>query len=135
MVFVHVYKENIMPKKSLPALSPAETEIIRLIWQLGSGTVQQVCDKLPSKRQIAYATVQTLLRRLERKGYITHETKGKAHVFSPAAKREEVVERTVGDFVDRLFGGDPVPLMLHLANHSRLDAEDIKRLRKLIEKH
>ena len=122
-----------MPRKSLPALSPAETEILRLIWQLGSGTVQQVCDKLPPKRQIAYATVQTLLRRLERKGYITHETKGKAHVFSPAAEREEVVERTVGDFVDRLFGGDPVPLMLHLANHSCLDAEDIKRLRKLIE--
>ena len=124
-----------MPRKSLPALSPAETEILRLIWQLGSGTVQQVCDKLPPKRQIAYATVQTLLRRLERKGYITHETKGKAHVFSPAAEREEVIKRTVGDFVDRLFGGDPVPLMLHLANHSRLDAEDIKRLRKLIEKH
>ena len=124
-----------MPRKSLPALSPAETEILRLIWQLGSGTVQQVCGKLPPKRQIAYATVQTLLRRLERKGYITHETKGKAHVFSPAAEREEVIKRTVGDFVDRLFGGDPVPLMLHLANHSRLDAEDIKRIRKLIEKH
>ena len=124
-----------MPRKSLPALSPAETEIIRLIWQLGSGTVQDVCGKLPRRRQIAYATVQTLLRRLERKGYVTHETKGKAHVFSPAAEREEVIKRTVGDFVDRLFGGDPVPLMLHLANHSRLDAEDIKRLRKLIEKH
>lgn len=124
-----------MPKKSLPALSPAETEILRLIWQLGSGTVQDVCGKLPRRRRIAYATVQTLLRRLERKGYVTHETKGKAHVFSPAAEREEVIKRTVGDFVDRLFGGDPVPLMLHLANHSRLDTEEIKRLRKLIEKH
>lgn len=124
-----------MPKKPLPALSPAETEILRLIWQLGSGTVQDVCGKLPRRRRIAYATVQTLLRRLERKGYVTHETKGKAHVFSPAAEREEVIKRTVGDFVDRLFGGDPVPLMLHLANHSRLDTEEIKRLRKLIEKH
>lgn len=123
-----------MTKKSLPALSPAETEILRLIWLLGSGTVQQVCEKLPPKRRIAYATVQTLLRRLEKKGYLAHESQGKAHVFSPATKREEVIKRTVGDFVDRLFGGDPVPLMLHLADHSKLDAEDLKRLKKLFAK-
>ena len=123
-----------MSKESLAALSPAETEILRLIWQMGSGTVQQVCEKLPRKRRIAYATVQTLLRRLEKKGYLSHETKGKAHVFSQAAKREEVIKRTVGDFVDRLFGGDPVPLMLYLVNHSRLEADDIKQLKKLMGK-
>ena len=123
-----------MSRKLLPALSPAETEILRLIWQLGRGTVQQVCDNLPSRRRIAYATVQTLLRRLEKKGYVSHQAKGKAHVFSPAAKPEEVIRRTVGDFVDRLFGGDPLPLMLHLANDSKLDADEIKRLKKLIAK-
>ncbi len=123
-----------MSPKRLPALSPAETEILRLIWLLGRGTVQQVCEKLPPKRRITYATVQTLLRRLEKKGYLTHASQGKAHVFSPAAKREEVIKRTVDDFVDRLFGGDPVPLMLHLADHSKLDADDVKRLRKLIGK-
>ena len=123
-----------MSKESLAALSPAETEILRLIWLIGSGTVQQVCEKLPRKRRIAYATVQTLLRRLEKKGYLSHQTKGKAHVFSPAARREEVIKRTVGDFVDRLFGGDPVPLMLYLANHSKLEADDIKRLKKLMGK-
>ena len=123
-----------MPRKSLPALSPAETEILRLVWQLGRGTVQQVCSKLPPNRQIVYATVQTLLRRLEKKGYVTHEVKGKAHVFSPAANREDVIRRTVGDFVERLFGGDPVPLMLHLANHSKRSTADVKRLRKLISK-
>ena len=123
-----------MSKESLAALSPAETEILRLIWQMGNGTVQQVCEKLPRKRRIAYATVQTLLRRLEKKGYLSHETKGKAHVFSQAAKREEVIKRTVGDFVDRLFGGDPVPLMLYLVNHSKLEADDIKQLKKLVGK-
>jgi len=123
-----------MSKESLAALSPAETEILRLIWLIRSGTVQQVCEKLPRKRRIAYATVQTLLRRLEKKGYLSHQTKGKAHVFSPAARREEVIKRTVGDFVDRLFGGDPVPLMLYLANHSKLEADDIKRLKKLMGK-
>ena len=123
-----------MSRQRLPALSPAETEILRLIWLLGRGTVQQVCDELPPKRRITYATVQTLLRRLEKKGYVRHESQGKAHVFSPAAEREEVIRRTVGDFVDRLFGGDPLPLMLHLADHSKLDGDNLKRLRKLIRK-
>ena len=134
MVLVHTYKEVIMVRKRLAALSPAETEILRIIWLLGRGTVQQVCDELPRRRRIAYATVQTLLRRLEKKGYVGHESQGKAHVFSPAVKREEVIDRTVGDFVDRLFGGDAVPLMLHLANHSKLDIDEVKRLKKLLAK-
>ena len=129
-----MFKEILMSRKRLPKLSPAETEILRLVWQPGRATVQQVCDKLPAKRRIAYATVQTLLRRLEKKGYVTHEAKGKAHVFRPAAKREDVIKRTVGDFVDRLFGGDPVPLMLHLADHSDLSADDVERLKELIDK-
>ncbi len=121
-----------MAKKSLPALSPAETEILRLVWQLESATVQQMCDALPADR--AYATVQTLLRRLEQKGYVKHDVQGKAHVFTAAVKRDDVVKRTVGDFVERLFGGDPLPLMLHLADESELDSADIERLKKLIKK-
>ena len=57
-----------MTRKNLPALSPSETEILRLVWQLEKATVQEVCEKLPAKRKITYATVQTLLRRLEKKG-------------------------------------------------------------------
>ncbi len=122
-----------MAKRALAALSPAETEILRLVWRLGSATVQDVCTALPKERSITYATVQTLLRRLEKKGYLRHLVRGKAHLFCPAAKREDVIRRTVTDFVDRLFGGDPVPLMIHLANHSKLTAEDIKQLKELIE--
>ena len=123
-----------MAKKELPALSPSETEILRIVWRLGAATVRDVCDNLPPGRRIGYATVQTLLRRIEAKGYLTHGAKGRAHEFRPAAKREDVVRRTVGDFVDRLFGGDPVPLMLHLADRSGLRDEEIRRLKKLIDK-
>ena len=123
-----------MSERALPALSPAETEVLRIVWQSGQATVQRVLDGLPRDRGIAYATVQTLLRRLERKGYLAHEARGKAHVFRPAVRREEVIRRTVGDFVDRLFGGDPVPLMLHLADCSELSAEDVRRLREIINK-
>jgi BlaI family penicillinase repressor len=123
-----------MTKKKLPALSPSETEILRLVWQLDKATVQDVCDKLPAKRKIAYATVQTLLRRLEKKGYLKHNVHGKAHVFYAATKRENVIKRSVTDFLDRLFGGDPIPLIQYLAEHGEIDTKDIDRLKKLINK-
>ena len=120
-----------MTMRKLPALSPSETEILRLVWQLDKATVQEVCDKLPAKRKITYATVQTLLRRLEKKGYLKHHIRGKAHVFFPAVKSEKVIKRSINDFLDRLFGGDPVPLMQYLAEHDKIGAEDIERLREL----
>ena len=122
-----------MTRENLPALSPSETEILRLVWQLEKATVQDVCEKLPAKRKITYATVQTLLRRLERKGYLKHAVNGKAHVFSAAVKQEHVVKRSVGDFLDRLFGGDPVPLVQYLAEHGKISADDIEDLKQLID--
>jgi predicted transcriptional regulator len=123
-----------MSKKKLPALSPSETEILRLVWLLDKATVQDVCDKLPAKRKIAYATVQTLLRRLEKKGYLKHRIRGKAHVFFAAVKSENVIKRSVNDFLDKLFGGDPVPLMQYLAEHGKIDAGDIEKLKQLAGK-
>ncbi len=123
-----------MGKKELAAVSRTEGEILRLVMERGEGTVQQVCDALPPGRAIGYATVQTLLRRLEKKGYIGHRLQGKAYIFYPLVAREEVVRRSVRDFVNHLFGGDPVPLMLHLADHSKMTAKDIERLKTLIDK-
>ena len=123
-----------MTQKKLPAVSPAETEILRLVWQLNKATVQEVCDSLPAKRKIAYATVQTLLRRLEKKGYLKHRIRGKAHVFFAAVKSENVIKRSVNDFLDRLFGGDPVPLMQYLAEHGKIDTDDIEKLKQLVIK-
>ena len=122
-----------MAKSNMRAMSPAETEILRLVWQLERATVQGICEALPPERKIAYKTVQTLLRRLEDKGYLKHKTEGKAHVFLPAVRREQVVRRTVLDFVDRLFGGDPRPLMQFLAKDGHLEAKDLDELKKLID--
>ena len=122
-----------MTQEMLAAMSPAETEVLRIVWELGTGSVQQVLDQLPQDRQIGYATVQTLLRRLEKKGYLKHERQGKAHVFLAAANKEDVISRTVGDFLTRLFGGDPIPLVQHLAEHGKLSQADIDQLQKLVD--
>ena len=123
-----------MGKKKLRAMSPTETEILRLVWELNEATVQQIREKLPSDRSLAYNTVQTLLCRLEQKGYLKHHLKGRAHVFSPSVKSQEVIKTTVRDFLGRLFGGDPKPLVQFLAEDGKIDEEDIKRLRQLIKK-
>lgn len=123
-----------MGKKKLRAMSPTETEILRLVWEFNEATVQQICDRLPSDRSLAYNTVQTLLCRLEQKGYLKHHLKGRAHVYTPSVKRMEVIKTTVGDFLSRLFGGDPKPLVQFLAEDGKIDEEDINRLRDLINK-
>lgn len=121
-----------MKSKNTIPLSPAETEILRLVWELENATVQDVCGKLPPERSITYATVQTLLRRLEKKGYVKHVTQGKAHVFYPAAKQEEVIGSAVDNFLDKLFGGDPLPLVHYLAKHGEISANDIDKLKKMV---
>jgi len=123
-----------MTKKKLRAMSPTETEILRLVWELNEATVQQIRNQLPSDRSLAYNTVQTLLCRLEQKGYLKHRLKGRAHVFSALVKPREVIKTTVRDFLGMLFGGDPKPLVQFLAEDGKLDEEDIKRLREMIKK-
>jgi predicted transcriptional regulator len=123
-----------MAKNKRPAVSPAETEVLRLVWQSQEATVQQVYEAMPPNRKVTYVTVATLLRRLEDKGYLKHHTRGKAFVYAPAARREDVIRRTIGDLVERLFGGNPVPLMQHLAQHSGITDEDIERLKELTKK-
>lgn len=123
-----------MAARNLPAVSRAEMQILSLVWELGKATVQEVCNILPAGRNITYATVQTLLRRLEKKGYVAHELKGKAHLFSPLVKREAVIRRTVGDFVQSVFAGDAMPLMIHLAKHGKLKRGDLEQLKKVIKK-
>lgn len=123
-----------MAKSKRPAMSPAETEVLRLVWQGREATVQQVFEALPASRKVTYMTVATLLRRLEEKGYLKHRLRGKAFVYVPAAKKEDVIRRTIGDLVERLFGGNPVPLMQHLAQHSGITDEDIERLKELAKK-
>jgi len=115
-------------------MSAAETEVLRLVWESQQATVQQVYDALPANRKVTYVTVATLLRRLEEKGYLKHRVRGKAFVYAPAAKKEDVIRRTIGDLVERLFGGNPVPLIQHLAQHSRMTDEDIERLKGLAKK-
>ncbi|MCP4453260.1 MAG: BlaI/MecI/CopY family transcriptional regulator, partial [Planctomycetes bacterium] len=85
-----------MKKQDRPNISPAEMEVLRLLWQLKEATVNDVHAHLPDKRDVAYCTVQTLLRRLESKGHVSHHKRGKAFVFTPNARQDDVLKASVG---------------------------------------
>lgn len=121
-------------KQTQQPLSPAETEILQIVWKLNQAAVQQVLDELPKDRPIAYATVQTLLRRLEKKGYIVHTTEGKAHIFRAVVQKDKVLKSAVTGFLDRLFGGDALPLVQYLAENKQITASDIDQLKDILNK-
>ncbi len=122
-----------MQKKRRPGLGEAEAEVLNIVWSKGSATVQQVWEALPPDRAIAQATVQSMLRRLRDKGYLKSQARGRMHVFSAAAQPNTVVRDLVRRFVRGLFGGDPLPLLMHLAENHELSREDLQRLRKAVD--
>jgi BlaI family transcriptional regulator, penicillinase repressor len=123
-----------MSDTELASLGVAEAEVLQILWSLKEATAQQVWEQLPRDREIEPGTVHTMLRRLREKGYVKHRVEGKAHVFLPAVKPERVLSRTIGQFLDRFFGGDAVPLVMHLAESRRINREDLKRLEEMLKK-
>jgi BlaI family transcriptional regulator, penicillinase repressor len=115
------------------ACSKAELEVARIVWDLKGATVRQVLESLPADRRLDYKTVQTYLRRLEAKGYLQARRDGKTSVFTPRVRPAQVIRETIGDLVDRLFGGEALPLVEHLITDRRLSDDDIQKLRQLID--
>ena len=77
-----------MPRRQSATLTEAELRIMEVLWNRRSGTVQQVLEALPEKPSLAYNSVLTIIRILEKKGYVEHEKDGRAHVYAPLIERE-----------------------------------------------
>lgn len=117
-----------------PGLSKAELEIARIVWGLKSATVRQVHDALPVGRDVDFTTVQTYLKRLEEKGYLKVRLENRTRIYAPRVKPRTVIRETVDDLVERLFGGDAMPLMQHLVEEKEFSTADIEQLRSLLNR-
>ncbi len=121
-------------KGKLQALSPSEREVLKVLWDEGPGTVRAINAALKrGGRRWVYTTVQTLLNRLQAKGYVTCDKSGFAHVFHAAVARETIVEQGLADLADQFCDGTAVPLVLALVQGHRFSTEDIDRFRKLLD--
>ena len=116
-----------------PLLARSELEIAQVVWQRGRATVREVLEALPEDRGLDFKTVQTYLRRLEEKGYLTSTQSGRAKVYRSRVRPRTVIRELVSDFMDRVFHGDPIPFVQNIIQEQKMSAEDIAKLRQLLD--
>ena len=123
-----------MSRKKSQTLTEAELPIMDVLWSRQSATVGDVAEALAKEKPVAYNTVLTLMRILERKGYIRHTKDGRAFVYQPLVDRGEASRTAVRHLLSRFFNDSPELLMLNLLKQEQIDDRELDRLRGLIEK-
>jgi predicted transcriptional regulator len=104
-----------------------------VLWQRGSGTVQQVLEELPPKLALAYNSVLTTVRILEKKGYVEHKKDGRAHVYAPIIQRTDATRTEISNLVSRFFKNSHEQLVLNILEERGLDSTELNRLREMLE--
>lgn len=120
---------------SRPSLSKGEMEVARVLWEIGSAGVREVFDALSNTRDMDYTTVQTYLRRLETKGYASSKLKVRARIYTAKGRPGTVIRETVNDLVERLFGGQSLPLVRHLIEDRGMSPKEIHELKTLLDQY
>ena len=115
------------------ALTPLELEIMKVLWETGPATVQTVQGRLAPARTLAYTTVQTMLNVLHRKRKVGREIVERAYAYFPTVSRDQVVNTTMRDIIDRLFGGSAESLVQSLVETKHLTPDGLERLRRALE--
>ena len=121
-----------MARKRSPTLTDAESRVMSVVWQRETATVGDVVAALTQERVVTYSTVQTILRILETKGYVTHEKVARAFVYRPAVDERQARQRALKHLVARLFNGSPSLLVLNVLEDDAIDRTELRRLKKLI---
>jgi predicted transcriptional regulator len=104
-----------------------------VLWSKGACTVQHVLDALPEQPPLAYNTVLTTIRILEKKGYVRHNKDGRAHVYRATVRREDATRSEIERLVSRFFQNSHELLVLNILESRDLDAEEVRRLRRVLD--
>ena len=123
-----------MPPRQSETLTEAELRIMNVLWLKGAGTVQSILDSLAEKPALAYNSVLTTIRVLERKGYVEHSKDGRAHVYAPLVGRKEATRSEIRHLVGRFFKNSHEQLVLNLLEDRGIEAEELARLREMLER-
>ena len=124
-----------MPPKRSATLTEAELRLMEVLWQRGPSTVQQVLDDLPGAKLLAYNSVLTTIRILEKKGYVAHANSkdGRAYVYAPLVERSEATRSEVRHLVQRLFQNSHELLVLNILEDSGLSQDELQRLKQYLK--
>ena len=120
-----------MPRrKKTEQLTPLELEIMNVLWEIGSANVQTVQQNL--RRELAYTTVQTMLNVLQTKGKVKRRLKDRAYFYHSVVSRRRIIEQTVSDIIDRLFGGSTESFVMGLVETKHLTPDRLDHLQKML---
>ena len=119
--------------KRIPGLGPLQAEVMDLVWQQQEATVAALVDAITKRRPVSYTTVLSAVQKLEKKGWLKHRSEGRANVYSAKQEREAVGGRNLRDLLKSAFQGNPRLLLASLLDETKLNADELNELRKLID--
>jgi len=122
-----------VPRRPSETLTDAELRLMNVLWLKGSGTVQSILDSLSETPTLAYNSVLTTIRILERKGFVEHVKDGRAHVYAPLVGRKEATRSEIRHLVGRFFKNSHEQLVLNILEDRGIDAEELDRLREMLD--
>lgn len=123
-----------MARSKSITLTEAELRIMNVLWDQGSSTVHEVLQSLPAAPALAYNSILTIIRILEKKGYVKHIKDKRAHVYTPSVDRKDASRFEVRHLVSRFFGNSDELLVLNILEEKSIDPDELKRLRELLER-
>lgn len=124
-----------MARPKSPTLTEAELRLMDVLWKKETATVSDVVAALPGNEPLAYSTVLTTLRILERKGYVSHEKEGRAYVYQPIVGREDARRSVVRYMMSRFFNNSPEALMLNILENEPVDRDVLDRLKQMVDEN
>lgn len=113
-------------------LTELELSIMQILWRVGCGGVADVQMELPEDKPLAYTTVSTVLRLLEKKGFVMSEKEGRAHIYLPAVAQEAYEAKHLNHVVKSVFSDTPMRMVKRLLDTEDMSVEDIHELRRLL---
>lgn len=122
-----------MAKADTTPLTEIQREMMEIVWHRDEVTVSEVREALSAHRPLARNTVQTMLVRLEEKGWLKHREQGRTFVYSANRPRTVSLGAKVSQMVDRLFAGSPEEMVTALLEYRGLSADEAERIRAMIE--
>jgi len=126
-----------MAKKRIQKLSPANLEIMKVVWEKGEVTITDVVEAINARRsdKIRRTTVQVQMNRLEDYGWLKHRKKERAYVYSAVVEKQKTRREILNDIKNRVFGGSRAELVKCLIEDTEVKPEEIKELRELLKKY
>ena len=121
-----------MARRRSPSLTDAEARVMAVLWDRRTATVADVVAALKKKRVVSYSTVQTILRILETKGYVSHEKVARAFIYRPRVDERQARRRALRHLMARLFDGSPSLLVLNVLEDDQIDSAELARLKRLV---